>query len=70
MTLAEAIRILEHGCTSNEWAEYKLTIQATKLGIEALKFRQRWEQQEGEDYFPILPGETEDVRHEPFNKGI
>ena len=30
------------------------------LGIEALKFRLRWEQQEGEDDFPRLPGETEE----------
>lgn len=33
---------------------------AIKLGSEALKFRQRWEEQEGEDDFPRLPGETEE----------
>lgn len=32
---------------------------ANNLSIEALKFRLRWEQQEGEDDFPLLPGETE-----------
>ncbi len=33
---------------------------ALQLGIEALKFRHRWKQQEGEEDFPLLPGETKD----------
>lgn len=32
--------------------------KAINLGIEAIKFRKRWEEQEGEDDFPLLPGET------------
>ena len=35
-------------------------VAALKLGIEALKFRLRWEQQEGEVDFSLLPGETKD----------
>lgn len=34
--------------------------KALQLGIEAMKFRLRWEQQEGEDDFLLLPGETKD----------
>ena len=34
--------------------------EAHQLSIEALIFRQRWEDQEGEDDFPLLPGETKD----------
>ena len=35
-------------------------LNATELLIEAGKFRQRWEDQEGEADFPLLPGETKD----------
>ncbi len=31
--------------------------KARQLSIEALEFRQRWEEQEGEDDFPLLPSE-------------
>ena len=60
MTIDKAIKMLKtHGLVDE-----KDTIQdymnAVKLGIEALKFRQRWEAQEGEDDFPRLPGETEE----------
>lgn len=33
---------------------------AAHLGIEALKFRQRWEEQEGEEDFPLMPGQTKE----------
>lgn len=60
MTIDEAIRIIEDeiGC----WALHPETShpKAFQLGIEALKFRQRWEQQEGEADFSRLPGETEE----------
>ncbi|MBA7638321.1 hypothetical protein ES703_45975 [subsurface metagenome] len=57
MTIDEAIKELTEVDNSiiNRLAPSK--ILAVRLGIEALKFRQRWEQQEGEDDFPRLPGE-------------
>jgi len=42
---------------ANEWS---YNTQAHQLGIEALEFRLRWEQQEGEKDFPLLPGETKE----------
>jgi len=38
---------------------------AQRLGFQALKFRQRWEQQEGDDDFPLLPGETRERIQRP-----
>ena len=34
--------------------------EALQLGIEAPKFRLRWEQQAGQADFELLPGETKD----------
>jgi len=31
---------------------------AIALAMAALKFRQRWEDQEGEEVFPLLPGQS------------
>ncbi len=59
MNIAEAIKILNYGTGSSEWAESRITVEATKLGIEALNRIQAgrvaghilWEDK--------LPGETE-----------
>jgi hypothetical protein len=59
MTIDEAIELIEH-CAKTHARYDRVEIKAAlQLGIEALKFRQRWEQQEGEDDFPRLPGETD-----------
>ncbi len=57
MKLEEAIELQETVLEFTEDDEPKGIIQATKLSIEALEFRQRWEEQEGEDDFPLLPSE-------------
>lgn len=58
MTPEEAIEILnDHACKKMKVFDEDLE-EAEKLGIEALKFRQRWEQQEGDTDFWRLPGES------------
>lgn len=60
MTPDEAIKDLENSLAVL-WENYpQHRKDAVRLGLEALKFRLRWEQQEGEDDFPLLPGETKD----------
>lgn|GEM_PF-3004884 len=60
MNIEKAIEILEN-LTRETGAFIKGDeIDAMKLGTEALKFRLRWERQEGEDDFLLLPGETEE----------
>ena len=58
MTIEEAITIEtihnDHNPTITDAQRH----QAHNLSVEALRFRLRWEQQEGEKDFPLLPGET------------
>jgi hypothetical protein len=58
MTLEEAISILINRDCPNEDSLFKGYALAVKLGIEALKFRQRWEQQEGDNDYARLQAET------------
>lgn len=60
MTIDEAITRLQQLQVDLKYWKDPTKDQALNLGIEALKFRQRWEQQEGEHDFIWLPGETED----------
>lgn len=58
MTLEEAIKLNNELLrTGNYDVDPKFT-KAIKLGIEALKFRQRWEARRAQTKFPLLPGET------------
>jgi len=60
MKLDKAIEILTiHNDHNSNFTDAERE-EAHQLGIEALLFRQRWEQQEGEDDFTLLPGETEE----------
>lgn len=60
MTLKESIKLhRELLKTGNYDIDPKFT-KALKLGIEALKFRQRLEEQENKKYLPLLLGETEE----------
>ena len=59
MDIEKAIEILEDILKEGRGLSGPDRFTAIRLGIEALKFRQRWEEQEGEDDFPRLPGETE-----------
>lgn len=58
MNLGEAIEILSDSANKGITTFNQDFGDAEKLAIEALKFRQRWEDQEGEDDFLLLPGET------------
>lgn len=60
MTIDEAIEILTNERKDHHSFPADIIGQAEQLGIEALEFRLRWEQQEGEDDFLLLPGETKD----------
>jgi len=60
MTPTEAIKDLQTEMTQPNLISFQRRNEAINLGIQALKFRQRWEQQEGEDNFPLLPGETKE----------
>lgn len=60
MTLQEAIEIVTMATGKGGIALHDDYIDAQKLLIEAGNFRLRWEQQEGEDDFLLLPGETKD----------
>jgi len=60
MKPTEAIEILEIETGSRHEPSDPELNDAMNLGIEALKFRLRWEEQEGEDDFPLLPGETKE----------
>jgi hypothetical protein len=58
MTLEKAIEELSFWETRfHDYNDPQMT-KAVKLGIEALRFRLRWEQQEGDDDYLRLPGET------------
>ena len=59
MKLDEAIKEIQVELDEHPLSRELTYYKAIRLGIEALKFRQRWEDQEGEDDFPRLPGETE-----------
>lgn len=60
MTLVEAIAISKDYRLDHHSFPADKIGKAMKLGEEAMNFRLRWEQQEGEDDFPLLPGETKD----------
>lgn len=60
MTPEEAIQVLEVTERDKEIQFWTASREAIKLGIEALRFRQRWEEQEGEEDFPLMPGETKE----------
>lgn len=59
MTPDQAIEMLERIQNLNLVKANDDAIRACKLGIEALKFRLRWEQQEGDPDYELLPGEAE-----------
>jgi len=58
MTTVEAIELLQKALDDPGSVDILDLNHAQSLGIEAIKFRQRWEQQEGESDFPLLPSET------------
>ena len=60
MKIGEALNELELDAEGNRYFHKNTLARAERLGIEALKFRLRWEQQEGEKDFPLLPGETKE----------
>lgn len=58
MTLEQAITILTDLLGEGPQFSPDLRRQAVNQGIEALKFRQRWEQQEGDNDYARLQAET------------
>ncbi|MBA7671399.1 hypothetical protein ES703_79557 [subsurface metagenome] len=60
MTIQEAIEILQADIYNPGSISHDELEEAEQLGVEALNFRLRWEQQEGEDDFTLLPGETKE----------
>ncbi|MBA7569787.1 hypothetical protein ES708_11528 [subsurface metagenome] len=60
MNLPKAIELNKEAEKSLRDHKFIDHADAVKLGGEALEFRQRWEQQEGEADFLLLPGETKD----------
>ena len=62
MTLEEAIKKLTTLAVEMEMFENKPDAKAVKLGIEALKFRQRLEKAATKHPYRLLPGETKEVK--------
>lgn len=60
MTLDEAIIRLQNAALVEEGAGALKRAEATRLGIEALKARKVWQDNEGFDPEQALPGETEE----------
>lgn len=60
MTIDEAIELNRQAVESLKKGKFPDHAKAVELGNEALRFRLHWEQQEGEDDFPLLPGETKE----------
>lgn len=58
MNIKTAIEILTNRSAPRHQYYDQIELPAIKLGIEALKHRQRWEEEEFEGTFPLLPGET------------
>lgn len=57
MKLKKVIEILDLNIKEAGRSMPPDVLAALKLSVESTKFRQRWEEQEGEDDFPLLPGE-------------
>lgn len=57
ITISKAIAVLEIDLDDPGSVDILELEASERLAIEALKFRQRWEAQEGEAVFSRLPGE-------------
>ena len=60
ITLKEAIETLSDDRFGCCWPTPKSEIEAVKLGIEALKFKQSIRAHTVDDFDALLPGETEE----------